>query len=103
MPRELLDKILDREGFIKAYGYEYKEFEHTNFVKYEEGGKKKVFPIKKKLVVTYKEGEEEYILKLDEEKIREEERFDEYYLIESSGTNLSEIEIAEIYHNFVEG
>ena len=144
MPRELLDRILGREGFIKAYGYEYKELEHTNFVKYEDGNEKKVFPIKEKLVVTYSEeranydrlererllmkakdvilyndkrivenkkgyrryidkeyveGGGEYILKLDEEKIKEEERFDGYYLIETSDTNLSGLEVAEIYHN----
>lgn len=47
----------------------------------------------------YNNGDSNYILKLCEEKIEEEKKFDGYYVIESSDLTLDAYDIIEAYHN----
>ncbi len=144
LPKNLQDVILDRGGYKKfSEGYEYKDMEHINQVKYlDENNNANVYPIKERLIATYsierakkdrfdrerliekakkmikkgkwvledRKGHKKYIKKefsekvnyrlaLDEERIREEERFDGFYVIQTSDFNLSIDEIIDAYHN----
>lgn len=54
---------------------------------------------KKYIEKQFLDGNGRYTIVIDEERIREDERFDGYYVVQSSDASLSAREIVEIYHN----
>lgn len=54
---------------------------------------------KKYIEKEFREGDGDYSLRLDEERIAEEEKFDGYYVIQSSDMSLKPTDVIETYHN----